>query len=33
MRDKIKQYKKKIELQLAKDRELAKSLIHSGKVE
>ena len=33
MRDKLKQYKKKIELKLEKERELAKELVKSGQIE
>jgi hypothetical protein len=33
MRDKLKQYKEKIELRIEKDRELAKQLLKDGKLE
>ena len=33
MRDKLKQYKKRIELQLEKEREAAKTLLKNGQVE
>jgi hypothetical protein len=33
MRDKLKQYKKKIELKLEKERELAKEFVKNGQIE
>ena len=33
MRDKLKRYQEKIELQLEKERELAKDLVKNGKIE
>ena len=33
MRDKLKRYQDKIELQLEKERELAKDLVKNGKIE
>jgi charged multivesicular body protein 6 len=33
MRDKLKQYKERIELQLEKEREIARDLVKNGKIE